>query len=110
MEYVENISKTVGNMAEKVNDIAINEELTNEKVSKLEDEMASLVSRVGSIENHVSSIDGRTATIENHEKAQDNHLTTIKKDMKAATYGWSYIGRGFPGHYDHCESKFLSLK
>ena len=65
-------------MLKKVDDIAKNEQLTNNKVTKIEGEMKSLIQRVQSMEKQFGLINMK--------------INKIDSDVSGVIYGWSYLG------------------
>ena len=61
-----------------MDDIAKNEQLMNNKVTKIEGEMKSLIQRVQSMEKQFGLINMK--------------INKIDSDVSGVIYGWSYLG------------------
>ena len=87
---VGNMESKVNNMESKVNNIDHTEQLTAEKVSKMEDRVEEIAQDGAEMKKRMDSMDTKMTSV-------SNKVDKVDQDVKMISYtqGWSYLGRGY---------------
>ena len=102
-DRMDNMEKNVGNIEENIKTINKMDDLTAEKVSKIEDEMVEMIKRTNATDSKISSMQSKIS-------ATDSKINRIKSDVSSTksmvsrigsevedvqkNVGWTFVGMG----------------
>ena len=84
-DRMDSLVKDVGNIETKVNNIDTMEEITAEKVSKLEDEMVGVRSDMSSVKSQISSMSSKINEVEKKVSSTNSKVSTIESAVWMST-------------------------
>ena len=109
-DRMNDLVKNVGKIETKVNNIDTMEDLTAEKVSKLEDEMVKVVkktdatdSKISSMQSKMSATDSKISSMQSKISATDSKINGMKSDVSRIksqvekvqkSVSWIFVGAG----------------
>ena len=96
---VGNMESKVNNMESKVDNIDHTEQLTAQKVSKIEDRMdqegAEMKKRLDSVDTKMTSVSNQGTKLASVSSEVDKVDQDVKTNQIIQSNGWKYLGRGY---------------